>query len=347
MSKNSLTISIVTANRPVEFKDALESVNKLNYKDFSVIIGDDSSNNKSQLIAKKVMRHAQYYRNNPILGEIKNTNTCISLASSEFVCLFHDDDQFDPAYFDVIVEKMKKNPDIDLSYTGRIMIDQNNRELARQVVDSDRDSYVYRAHDILDYMVFGKRLSQYKVFINTPGLVMRKKVFTDSGGFDPSIDTHCDTDFLLKVLLVSNRVLFINKPLYINKIWYGLSGRTKSSEKGTVFFAEKSVLDNFIKYSKVMNVKKYYKQKESIYKKFSLDSIAVNGPLSWISLRYKGLYINKLAVMCRTAYAIVKLNPTILLLPKFYLVFLINLMMPRFIRQSIHKLLLKYYLTKK
>lgn len=345
--KSLLTIVTVTANRPKEFRKALQSIVRLQFKDYTVIIGDDSKDGASKEIAKKIIPHAKYFLNSPPLGEILNTNKYIGLAQSEYVCLFHDDDSFEPKYFNQIIEVMKENHDIDLAYTGRIMVDQNDKELARQVIESDNNMYIYNAEDILDFMVFGKQLSNYKVFINTPGLVFRKKIFDAVGGIDPNIDTHCDTDFLLKILLTSRKVLFINKPLFNNKIWYGLSGRTKSSENGNVFFAEKGVLDNFLKFSKKKGRSKYYKNEEKIFNKFTIDSISVNGPLSWISLRFKGNYIDKVEAMITTSKAIVRLNKKVLLYPKFYFVFIINLILPKFIRNVLHKLILKYYLTKK
>ncbi len=347
MISNLLTIATVTANRPNEFLDAINSIKSLQYPKFSVIIGDDSNNNVSESISKKIIPTAKYYRNSPALGEILNTNKCISLAKTKYVCLFHDDDKFEKEYFNQIIEYMDKNPQIDLAYTGRIMVDQNNLELARQVINSDKTSFIYNARDILDYMVLGKKINNYRVYINTPGLVFRKEIFDAVGGFDANVDTHCDTDFLLKILLVSNKVLFINRPLYINKIWYGLSGRTKSSERGNVLFAELGVINNFIKFAESKNKYRYIKNKNKIYEKFSNDAIAINGPFSWISLRFKGTYIDKVRAMIFTAQKVISMNKRILINPKFYFVFIGNILLPRTMRNAIHRMVLKFYLNKK
>lgn len=340
-----LTICLVTANRKKEFKMALESIKKLIYKNYKLIIADDSKTNESQKLVVEILPKAKYFRNRPPLKEIKNSNKVIRMATTEYVCLFHDDDMFDSSYFDQMTEILKNNKDIDLAYTGRIMIDPDGNEIAKQLVNKNKEYFIYDSEKILDYMLLGKKIDKYTVPINTPGLIFKKRLFDNIGGFDTSIDTHCDTDFLLKALAKSNKVLFINKPLFLNRIWYGLSGRTKSSEKGEVFFSEKSVLDNFINFCQKNSINKYLILKKKIYEKFSIDCISINGPLGWTALRFTGNYFKKSKQLIKTAKAIIKLNRRILILPKFYFVFFASLLTPRFIILAIHKTLIKSYLN--
>lgn len=341
--EKGITICLVTANRPKEFRKALRSIASLSIRDYKVIVADDSSNDESEKITKEIFPEAIYFRNDPPLREIANSNKCISLAQTDIVCLFHDDDLLAPNYFDVILPYMSKNDDIDMAFTGRIMVDQNDEELARQVLKAGKEHYIYAAHDILDFMLFGKKLRDYRVFINTPGLVFRKSVFEKFGGFDSSIDTHCDTDFLFKSLLVSRKVLFINTPLYINKLWYGVSGRTKSSERGDVLMAQKGVRDNFIAFCERNGYSKYVDLKNSIYDNFALEGTHVNGFLGWISLRYKGSYLGKVRSIIKTAADLIRLNAKVLLYPRFYFVFLASILIPQFVQKMFLGILLKLY----
>lgn len=341
--EKGITICLVTANRPREFRKALESIANLSIRDYKVVVADDSSNDESEKITREVLPEAIYFRNDPPLREIANSNKCISLAQTDIVCLFHDDDLLNPHYFDIILPYMSRNDDIDMAFTGRIMVDQNDVELARQVLKGGEDHYIYPAHDILDFMLFGKKLKDYRVFINTPGLVFRKSVFEKFGGFDSSIDTHCDTDFLFKSLLVSRKVLFINKPLYINKLWYGVSGRTKSSERGDVLAAQKGVRDNFIAFCERHGYSKYADSKDKIYANFALEGTRINGFLGWISLRYKGGYYSKVRSIIKTAAAMIRLNRKVLLYPRFYFVFFASILIPQFVQNKFLGILLKIY----
>lgn len=341
--EKGITICLVTANRPKEFRKAVESIANLSAKDYKVIVADDSSDDQSEKITKEVLPDALYFRNDPPLREIANSNKCISMADTEIVCLFHDDDVLAPGYFDTILSSMRQNNDIDMAFTGRIMVDQDDKELARQVLKDGQESYVYNAHDILDFMLFGKKLGDYRVFINTPGLVFKKSVFEKFGGFDSSIDTHCDTDFLFKSLLVSNKVLFVNKPLYINKLWYGVSGRTKTSERGDVFMAQKGVRDNFIAFCEKHGYSKYVGLKGEIYKEFALEGARVNGFLGWISLRYKGSYFGKVRAIIRTTFDVVKMNPIVLFYPMLYFMFFASILVPQFVQRMLLGVLMRKY----
>lgn len=343
----NLTICIVTANREKEFKIALESVKNLNIKNYRTIVADDSKTSRSKRQVDKILPSAKYLRNTPPLREIKNTNKCIRLSKTQYVCLFHDDDIFDPAYFDQMIKIIEMHKDIDLAYTGRIMIDPDANEIARQIVNSEREYFIYKSKSILDHMLLGQKIENYSVPINTPGLVFKKELFDKIGGFDSNIDTHCDTDFLLKALALSNKVLYINKPYFLNRIWYGLSGRTKASEQGDVFFSEKSVLDNFLIFCQQRSIKRYLELKNKIYEKFSKDCISINGPFGWIALRFTGNNIDKLKKLITTAQEIVKLNKKVLIFPKFYFVFILSLIIPKILTSVIHKMLLKAYLNKK
>lgn len=341
--EKGITICLVTANRPKEFRKAVESIASLSVKDYRVIVADDSSNDESEKITKEVLPNAVYFRNDPPLREIANSNKCISMAQTDIVCLFHDDDLLAPGYFDAILPRMMQDDDIDMAFTGRIMVDQNDVELARQVLKNGDGQYVYNSHDILDFMLFGEKLQDYRVFINTPGLVFRKNIFEKFGGFDSSIDTHCDTDFLFKSLLVSRKVLFVNEPLYINKLWYGVSGRTKTSERGDVLKAQKGVRDNFIAFCEREGYSKYVDLKKRIYEEFALEGTRLNGFLGWISLRYKGGYFSKARSLVRTSIDMIRMNPKVLLYPRFYFVFLGSVLVPQFVQKRFLGILLKIY----
>lgn len=337
----NITICLTTANRQKLFQKALTSIYKLHTKGVAVIVGDNSKDTKSQLFVKKNYPLVDYFRNIPQVNEIKNSNRCINKAKTEIICLLHDDDSLENDYFNPLLKLMQNDVSIDLAYTGRRMVDENDRLITKQFMENGEEYYIYKASDILDHMVLGKELGNYFVPINTPGLVFRKRVFDKMGGFDENITTHCDTDFLLRSLSVAKNVLFINKPLYVSKIWFGLSGRSKSSETGEVFFTEKNVFDNFLSFCKKMKNKRYTTLSEQIYRRFSLDAIAVNGPLIWIAFRYKGSYLQKVKHILYTAKSIIKLNKKVLILPKFYFVLLLSIIIPSSLLQYLRYVFLK------
>jgi glycosyltransferase involved in cell wall biosynthesis len=109
-----VSICIPTYNQTKYLRKTLDSIVAQTYKDFELIISDDSSSEDvSQLLKDyrdKLSFH--YVRNTPGLGSPQNWNHAISLAKGKWIKIMHHDDWFSEIY---ALEKMMlvadKNPD--------------------------------------------------------------------------------------------------------------------------------------------------------------------------------------------------------------------------------------------
>lgn len=347
MKQSPLTICLVTADRPKEFEQAILSLSKLNFQDFDLIVADDSQNNQAEFITKKYFPAAHYFWNSPPLGEVLNSNKCIEMASTELVCLLHDDDQLVETYLDKILPAFEAQA-VDMAYTGRIIIDETNKKISSQILQNNEGlEFIYKSSDILDFLLLNKKLENYRVFINTPGLVFKKSLFMETGGFDVSVDTHCDLDWILKALLFSQNVLYVNKPLYFSRIWKGSSGRTKSAKRGEVFQAMFAVIKNFTEKFSIQISPKYAEQKKAIYQAFVKKCNELNGPLIWIALRFNGPYHLRVQKILETMRIFCNLNPSIVRSPKFYFISIVSLCTPQLLLSLASKYFLKIYNDKK
>jgi glycosyltransferase involved in cell wall biosynthesis len=74
----------------------LDSISIQTYKDYEVVITDDSPDESVSLLVKKYSSSfpVQYYRNPSPLGTPANWNAAIRLARGEWIKLMHDDDWF-------------------------------------------------------------------------------------------------------------------------------------------------------------------------------------------------------------------------------------------------------------
>lgn len=347
--KNKLTIALIAANRPNELLECLKYIKNINYKDFELLISDDSADLPQgfETKVKNMFPKAFFINNSPPLGEIKNSNFVMNKASSEYICLFHDDDRMLPEYFDVIIPVMEKNKDISFAYTGRIMVDQENNEIAKHRARRLDLVNLYDANDILNNMIYNQPMPEYRVPMNTPGMVVRKDIFDKVKGFSSKIDTHCDTDFILRALVVSNKVLYVNKPLMLSKVWYGQSGRTSSSRRGVALEAQLGVVDNFISFSKKQGNTKYEKDKINIYKNFAQRCVHSNGPITWIALRYEGSYKNKVKSLLKTTKLLFKLDSKQKYNPKLYIFLMGAILIPQNILKLLQISLLRFYNEKR
>lgn len=335
MSK--LTACLVSANRPIELKKAIDSLANQSYKEFDVILSDDSKDPSIRDYFLSKFPKGKYFHHSPPLGEIKNTNFIIKSAQTDYVVLCHDDDYLAPSYFEDCFLRMVEMPEIDLAYSGRIIVDPKDRVLTLNLMRNTEPYFTLSAKKILGTMLYNERLSNYRVPINTPGLFFKKNHFLKVGGLNPKVNTHCDTEFLLKILSITRKILFVNKAIYYSKLWNHSSGRSKSSEKCEVFEAELGVLEYFCDYKSDPPFTDL--QKKRIFKEYAIRCCNFNGPMLWMALRSKLGFIETNVAITSTAIKLVKLNSSVLFIPKFYVNLIASLIVP----QKILVLLQQYY----
>lgn len=330
-----LTACLISANRAEQLKIAIDSLLNQSYQDFEIILSDDSVDDsiKDYFLAK--FPSGKYIHHNPPLGEIANTNFVINSAETEYVLLCHDDDYFDKSYIEECFLRMLANKDVDLCYSGRIIINPDNKVITQNLMLNSNVEFLYESNNILDVMLYDKVDNKYRVPINTPGLFLKKHNYVDVNGLNPKVNTHCDTEFLLKILSVTNSVLYINKPIYYSRLWNNSSGRSKSSEKCEVFEAQLGVLEYFCNFKKSPPFSLL--EKQYIYKKYALRCCNFNGPMLWMALRSKyGFWRTKQEIF-NTANKMIKLNKMVIYKPKFYINFLVALLFPQFIIIKLQK----------
>ena len=204
-----ITICLVAANRPYELTKALLSIKKQTYQNFDLIISDDSQIPYYLINVKKIMPNAKYYHNDPPLREAKNTNKVFSYAKTDYVCLFHDDDILEPNFIKKVVESIDKYQP-DLIYTGRVIIDQNDKKIATQICQKkDKGAIILmESKKILNFFLINQPFSDYKVDLMTPGIICKKEIFDKCGGFDSSVKIHIDIDLIYKLLVISKKNSF-------------------------------------------------------------------------------------------------------------------------------------------
>jgi len=97
MSTSSCLISICIPayKRPANIDRLLRSISIQTFKDYEIIITDDSPDDSLQAVLQKYGQlPIVYYKNEKALGTPVNWNHAISLAKGEWIKLMHDDDWF-------------------------------------------------------------------------------------------------------------------------------------------------------------------------------------------------------------------------------------------------------------
>lgn len=113
---NPVAISIcIPTYRNLEFLERLlVSIAQQSFRDFEVIITDDTPDNSVQQVAERFSNQLpiRYFRNNPSLGTPENWNESIRKAQGHWIKLMHNDDWFaSPDALQHFYQATKDNPD--------------------------------------------------------------------------------------------------------------------------------------------------------------------------------------------------------------------------------------------
>jgi len=93
-----VSILIPTYNRPEYFKLALDSAINQTYRNIEIIVGDDSTDNRTELLIKRDylprLKNVVYYHNENNLGQFENDLKLFAMARGEYINYLMDDDLF-------------------------------------------------------------------------------------------------------------------------------------------------------------------------------------------------------------------------------------------------------------
>ena len=125
-----ISICIPAYKRIVDLEKLLNSIGKQTFKNFEVIITDDSPDNTVEDFCSNYPHQFKliYYRNNTPLGTPENWNEGIRRATGEWVKLMHDDDYFaSDNSLAIYVEHIKGNSVAQVFYSAFIFEDVKNK----------------------------------------------------------------------------------------------------------------------------------------------------------------------------------------------------------------------------
>ena len=123
---------LLPAYKPDFFEDALRSIKKQTYSDFTVLVSDDCSPHDLKSIFDKVCgddERFKYRRNEKNMGGknlVSHWNLLVDMCATAYFILASDDDVYEPTFLEEVDKLARKYPKVDLIRARCRLFNENN-----------------------------------------------------------------------------------------------------------------------------------------------------------------------------------------------------------------------------
>ncbi|MHB1222119.1 MAG: glycosyltransferase family 2 protein [Gammaproteobacteria bacterium] len=182
--KNMPKISIVTPsyNQGQYIERTLMSVLEQHYSALEFIVQDGGSNDETVNVLKRYHNQLTNWESKKDTGQSNAINLGFHHATGEIMAYLNSDDILLPGTLHYVAQYFEKNPDVDVVYGHRIIIDEADREIGR---------WVLPAHD--------SKVLTWADYIPQETLFWRRSIWNKVGGeIDESFRFAMDWDLLLR-----------------------------------------------------------------------------------------------------------------------------------------------------
>ena len=210
-NRRDVTVGIPTRNRSALLARAIDSVLQQTYRDFTVLVSDNASEDDTAAIVASFDDPRIVYR--PLehnIGRPANTNRLIELAETEFLVLLADDDALRPDHLSVSVETLRRFPSAGFTHTGSEVVDGAGKTLsAHDRLIKTRRPIVFETG--AQYL---QRCMTTGWTVNFSSATWRRAALLEAGGLRPEDGSIDDLPLMMRI--AANRdVVYVNQALSV------------------------------------------------------------------------------------------------------------------------------------
>ena len=204
MSTPLVSICTPTYHRPVLLERAIRSVIAQTYQNFEIVITDNSENNESEELVKRINDpRIRYYRNPQNLGILPNIKKVETLAEGKYITVLMDDDLLKPQALELMVAAFEKHPNVAVVMAPMALIDKDDNRSYPYFYVFRKMYYRYR-FQVGDGLVTRKTLLKEYLTHDYPccvpsGIMYRTEAVRAVGGFDVGADFAIDLDLDMRL----------------------------------------------------------------------------------------------------------------------------------------------------
>ncbi|MDO8772294.1 MAG: glycosyltransferase [Burkholderiaceae bacterium] len=174
MKKHRLQIYILCRDRPIYFRQSLDSVLFSSNGIADVIISDNSETDVIQELVAVNYPDIEYIRRNPPTDAFEHFRVILKESSAEFIVLFHDDDIMMPSYAKTMIETLDNNMKVAAVGCNALLLRGDNKTDESTLVEVDKPKLFYNQKEFIQ-----KHISIWQNgFAPFPGYMYRRE-FTE------------------------------------------------------------------------------------------------------------------------------------------------------------------------
>lgn len=187
-NKAKYSILVPVYNHEDFIKDCIDSIIDQQDADFEVIFCDDCSSDKSLEIImdnlarlKKVATNVVAIRNDKNVGCAATMNKMIGISSGEYIKLFAGDDYLVQGYLKSATKFLEEKPLTDILICNGNRVKENSHYLKDEIIDIFYNNTFRCIYDNAFENMYKNN------YFFAPGLIIRKALFDEYGGFDENL----------------------------------------------------------------------------------------------------------------------------------------------------------------
>lgn len=213
-----ITVVIPTYKRVDTLEETIDSaINQVGCDNYDIIVLDNNPERNDETEALMFRKYVSepklsYYKNSQNLGMTGNWNRGVELCRGQYMLLLHDDDYISNIFIaqvNIILAKYN----VDLLKTRQVLW-RVNEKMPRPSIDDkqiDKEPCCNRAE-------LGMVLNSFGNYWIPSGVILRKSVVIDSGGFNDYYYPAQDYALFAKLIVDHNAYLYMGNELFVYRI---------------------------------------------------------------------------------------------------------------------------------
>lgn len=182
MSKNLLTVVIVTKDRTDYLKESVKSVLAQSFQGFDFVVLDCGTDESIKELVDSLNDNSRIqYRKTRTQNIIDGWNQAVALADTKYLSIFHDDDMMRPNFLEKSIKLLEANPSAGVSYTQANKVDEKGKFISVWSENTLNDGLIRGLDYLLATIKFGCCITI------APTVIAKTEVYKEIGGYSEDL----------------------------------------------------------------------------------------------------------------------------------------------------------------